>query len=55
MRKSDFYLKFYTISYLFCLLSGKSWVSMMEVIFSWDVILYTLKSDVVGFIAVNIC
>ena len=59
MRKSDFDLNFYTISYLFCLLNfiyqespGFQWWNLY---FPKKSILYTLKWDIVGFIAVNIC
>ena len=46
MRKSDFDLKFYTMSYLFCFkfyFLGKSWVSMLNFFFLEKPILYTLK------------
>ena len=59
MRKSDFNLKFYTMSYLFCLLNFifRKVLGFNDEIYFFPEkpILYTLKWDIVGVIPINIC
>ena len=55
MRKSDFDLNFYTISNLFVFYQESPGFQGWNLYFPKKSILYTLKWDIVGVIAINIC